>query len=243
MAWDARFSDVIEKLEAASTQSESRALLDRIVRDYGLKNAVYYAQRIPKLTRNAPYLALTYPQDWVRHYTKQDFFAIDPVLKSGMRSLLPVDWDRLDRSPPEVGRMFGEARDFGVGHKGLTFPIRGVNGATALLSITSDCSDREWQTTKSLYMRDFQIIANFIQEMIVRIEKVDLRPPKLTPRELECLKWASEGKTYADIASILGLRVGTVKTYMEMARVKLEALNTTHMVARAIAFRLIDPPG
>ncbi|SDT95255.1 LuxR family transcriptional regulator [Stappia sp. ES.058] len=243
MMRDVRFTDVIEKLRVASSNDEARGLLNHVVSEYGLKNAVYYADRMPELTQREPYLALTYQEDWVRHYKEQDFFSIDPVLRAGAQSLLPVDWDILDRSAPKVRQMFDEARDFAIGHKGLTFPIRGVNGETALLSITSDFTDREWAKTKSIYMRDFQVIANFIHEMIVRTQKTKKIIPKLSPREHECLKWASEGKTYEDIALLIGIRPGTVKTYMEMSRRKLNALNTTHMVARALSLKLIDPPG
>lgn len=240
---DVRFSSIIEKLQDVPKKGDGRELLDRMVSEYGLSNAVYYARKIPELTPKEHFFALTYQDDWVRHYQDQDFFSIDPVLKAGAQSLLPVDWDVLDRRAPKVQQMFGEAQDFDVGHKGLTFPIRGVNGETALLSITSDFSDREWSQTKSIYIRDFQVIANFIHEMIIRTEGGGRLCPKLSPREIECLRWASEGKTYEDIAVLIGIRTGTVKTYMEMSRRKLNALNTTHTVARAISFKLIDPPG
>lgn len=57
---------------------------------------------------------------------------------------------------------------------------------------------------------------------------------KLTPRELECLAWAAQGKTYADISSMLGIPFGTVKTNLDAARWKLGGVNLTHTVALAI---------
>ena len=62
----------------------------------------------------------------------------------------------------------------------------------------------------------------------------------LTGREFEVLMWAARGKTYRDIALILDLRFGSVKTYLDNARLKLRATNVTHAVALAFAAGLIS---
>ena len=64
--------------------------------------------------------------------------------------------------------------------------------------------------------------------------------PHLTNRERECLKWAARGKTNADIAVILNISQSTVRRYIDLARHKLNCLNKTHAVARAIGLGLID---
>ncbi|WP_084798278.1 helix-turn-helix transcriptional regulator [Pleomorphomonas koreensis] len=52
---------------------------------------------------------------------------------------------------------------------------------------------------------------------------------------------SSAGKTVCDSADILGLSDRTVKFYLENVRHKLNCLNTTHAVARAISLGLIPP--
>jgi DNA-binding CsgD family transcriptional regulator len=59
---------------------------------------------------------------------------------------------------------------------------------------------------------------------------------KLSPRELECLAWAAQGKTYTAIGKILGISFATVKTNLDTARHKLGAVNLPHAVALAILY-------
>jgi DNA-binding CsgD family transcriptional regulator len=63
--------------------------------------------------------------------------------------------------------------------------------------------------------------------------------PSLTEREIECLKWSAEGKTYEDIGMLLGISTRTVRFFLENARNKLGSLNTTHAVAAAMLRGLI----
>jgi len=64
----------------------------------------------------------------------------------------------------------------------------------------------------------------------------------LSARELECLAWAAQGKTYSDIAIVTGLSFGTVKTYLDTCRFKLNAVNLTHAVALAIIYGFLFMP-
>jgi DNA-binding CsgD family transcriptional regulator len=57
----------------------------------------------------------------------------------------------------------------------------------------------------------------------------------LTPRERECLLWAARGKTYADIGEILGLSFGSVKTYLDRCRFKLNCASLAQATAKAAA--------
>ena len=63
---------------------------------------------------------------------------------------------------------------------------------------------------------------------------------RLSHRELECLTWAAQGKTYSDIAAILGLSFASIKSYLDASRYKLHAGNVAHAVAIAVALGLID---
>jgi DNA-binding CsgD family transcriptional regulator len=54
----------------------------------------------------------------------------------------------------------------------------------------------------------------------------------LSPRELEILTWAAKGKTYWETARILGIAYASVHSHVNSLRLKLNAVNTTHAVAR-----------
>jgi DNA-binding CsgD family transcriptional regulator len=61
----------------------------------------------------------------------------------------------------------------------------------------------------------------------------------LSAREAECLTWAAQGKSYKDIGMLTGLSYGSVKSYLDAARHKLDAVNVAHAVALAITYGLI----
>lgn len=58
---------------------------------------------------------------------------------------------------------------------------------------------------------------------------------RITPREREIVRWMAEGKTADEIGTILGISGHTVKTLVAHARMRLDVVNSTHLVA--FAFR------
>lgn len=63
---------------------------------------------------------------------------------------------------------------------------------------------------------------------------------KLSAREIECLNWASKGKTAHESSIIMGISESTVVFHLRNAGVKLNTVNRTHSVARAILDSYID---
>lgn len=62
---------------------------------------------------------------------------------------------------------------------------------------------------------------------------------QLTPREIECLRWASAGKTSYETAIIIGRSVETVRLHLKNAIRKLDASNRVQAVATAAQMGLI----
>jgi DNA-binding CsgD family transcriptional regulator len=62
----------------------------------------------------------------------------------------------------------------------------------------------------------------------------------LTKRELEVIRWTAQGKTSAEIGQILSLSDHTVNAYMNNAIKKLDCVNRTQLVAKAIRSKLIS---
>lgn len=237
------YSDVMASVDQISTQEQLDVFIKKIIEAYELKHAIYYFPGMPGNNAIAPVSVISYDESWIKHYFEHDYLNVDPVVSEGFANLLPIDWSGLDRRPPRVKQMFGEASEFGVGQQGLTFPIRGANGESALFSVTSDFNSRDWSEAKQTYVRDFQIIAHTIHSKGLRIGGG--APPdytnKLTPRQRECLTWCAVGKTSEDIATILGISEGVVRIHLQSAQHKLNCLNRTHTVAKAVAHKLILP--
>lgn len=238
---DADFFDVLAKINDLNGKAEIPALLAKLIDIYGLNSVAYLGAGLTDQPGEGLYLAVTYSPEWVDHYKAARFVDVDPAVQVGLRRVLPIDWGEFDRKDNKVRRLFGEAGEFGLGHHGISFPIHGRHGDRALVSITSDAAERDWRHLRLKYMRDFQLLALHMHQAILRLEgghTAEHAP--LSPRERECLQWIAEGKTYWECARILGLSEHTVRFYLESARHKLGAVNTTHAVNKACKASLLS---
>ena len=75
---------------------------------------------------------------------------------------------------------------------------------------------------------------------------LDLEPDRkpdqsqaLSPREVDAMTLLAMGYNRAQVAQTLSISEHTVRVYIESARFKLGAMNTSHAVARAISRGLI----
>jgi DNA-binding CsgD family transcriptional regulator len=85
----------------------------------------------------------------------------------------------------------------------------------------------------------FQLLAVLIDSAASINLKLSSLAVKLSKREEQCLIWVVRGKTYQDIYETLNISYGSVKTYLDAARHKLNCINLTHAVAVAVATGLI----
>lgn len=63
--------------------------------------------------------------------------------------------------------------------------------------------------------------------------------PEISQRETDCLYWAAAGKSSEDIGAILSLSSHTVNDYLKSAMRKLQSINRTQAVAKAIKLGVI----
>lgn len=183
-----------------------------------------------------------YPEEWKHHYARQGFHHLDPTLYQAALSVAPVDWGRFNHDD-KFNTVFRDASDFGITDRGLTVPIRGPYGECGLLSVTRDCSDREWESQIKDVMGELQMAAVHIHDTVMRsglLAKALYLPP-LSSREKEILQWVAEGKSQQDIGDILSISHRTVEVHMRSGRDKLGALTTAQAVGRAISLGLIYP--
>lgn len=65
--------------------------------------------------------------------------------------------------------------------------------------------------------------------------------PRLSPRQIECLRLAATGKTSTEIAMHLGLSSRTVDQYFGEACERLQVRNRVQAVAKALELGLLSP--
>jgi DNA-binding CsgD family transcriptional regulator len=228
---------ILEGLSRTDKVQEGTDLLKSALERFGLQHVVYIAMNIPTQATTLPLLSVTYTPEWQRHYQQQNFIDIDPVIRAGLGGLLPIDWADIDRSHRMVQRFFGEAQEFDIGSQGLSFPIRGRHYEFGLFSVTSQLNDREWARIKPLIMPEIMLISHHFHQWALQRTGVEVPnyAERLSLREKECLRWRAVGKSDWDISQIMTISERTVKFHLENARAKLDAMNTTHAVAKALS--------
>jgi DNA-binding CsgD family transcriptional regulator len=231
----------LDKLGQVRTSDQIPDLLKRVAEGYGMKTLAYLGTGTldRKLPQSEPYIAVTYSFEWIERYRTRGYLKIDPAIQVGLRRLLPIDWEAFGSEDRALRQFFGEASEFGLGRKGISFPLHSGSGNRALLSVTADLSNREWLWARRTALRHFPIIAAHLYEAVLRTEGALGARPHLSPREIECLQWTSEGKTVWECGMILGLSRHTARCYLESARHKLGASSNTHAVSLALKSGLL----
>ncbi|MCE8512118.1 autoinducer binding domain-containing protein [Ruegeria pomeroyi] len=187
------------------------------------------------------YGCATYPQAWQERYLEKNYHRIDPVILGCFQRFHPVDWKRLDWSGKVAKAFLQDALEHGVGNQGYSIPIRGPNGQFALFTVNHVCDDAVWSEFTETYGRDLILIAHFFNRKALEFERS--RQPdqlrNLSPREVDAMTLLALGYSRAQVAHSLSISEHTLRVYIESARFKLGALNTTHAIATAMSRGLI----
>jgi DNA-binding CsgD family transcriptional regulator len=227
-----RISSFLDQLQQVRTLDGLQILIERLRDAFEVDHLVYHSVN----SKGEPYAALTYGLDWVDHYLDRDFGRIDPVVLGCFQRFHPVDWKQLDWSGKAVRTFLLEATDAGVGNQGYSIPIRGPNGQFALFTVNHRCSDEEWARFTARNTSDLLLVAHYVNQKALEIERGTDRLPdlNLSPRELDALTLIASGQNRAKAADSLSISEHTLRVYLESARFKLGAANTTHAVAVAM---------
>ena len=178
---------------------------------------------------------VTYSRLWQQRYFLKKYLIHDPVISYGRNTDQPFDWANLPTDDPATKAFLTDALNHDVGRNGLSVPFHGRRGAFSVVSFTNDLSKDEWEAYKATNMKNLRLLAVLIDSASHNNIKLPTLPVHLSNREEQCLLWAARGKTYQEIAMILGLAFGTVKTNLDTARHKLQCMNVTQAAAVAFA--------
>jgi DNA-binding CsgD family transcriptional regulator len=233
----ARLAEFIEKLQQAKTLEDLRSVILGLRDHFQIEHLVYHSVN----STGQQYAVLTYAPDWVDRYIREDYARIDPVVQGCFRRFNPVDWKRLDWSGRQTRVFLGEALDAGVGNQGYSVPIRGPNGQFAMFTVSDRKTDDNWAKFTAAYMADLILVSHFVNQKALEIERgTDFYAMQsLSPREVDVLTMLAMGLNRAQAADSLAISEHTLRAYVESARFKLGANNTTQAVARAIAEGLV----
>jgi DNA-binding CsgD family transcriptional regulator len=226
-----------DSIEQLTERCRSQALT------LGFDNFVY-ALRVPTHFSEARLIMLDgYPNGWVQRYFEQSHFSADPVMAHCANHLVPVQWSDLQAAPNSAAeRVMNEAGEFGL-RGGVSMPIHSPRGELGILSLSVNRPEAAAREVTRHALPFVQLLGAYLHEAVRRVSGLDTgaQQPALNARETECLRWAADGKTSGEIASILNLAQSTVNFHLNNAVGKLDVSNRQHAVARAALQGLIRP--
>jgi DNA-binding CsgD family transcriptional regulator len=228
----ARLTDTI----LGSDHHELAETLQEIASEIGVSH-IAYLRLSPDNSTDACSLisVVTYSRLWQQRYFLKKYLTHDPVISYGRTTDQPFDWTTLPTDDPTTKAFLIDASNHGVGRNALSVPFHGRRGVFSVVSFTSDLSKDEWEAYKAANVKNLKLLAVLIDSASHINFKLPAIQVHLSNREEQCLLWAARGKTYQEIAMILGLAFGTVKTHLDTARHKLQCMNLTQAAAVAFA--------
>lgn len=223
---------LLERLESAEGLDDLQNLIEDLRDHYAVDHMVYHWVS----GSGQQYGCGTYDLVWVQRYVERGYLRIDPVVSGCYQRFHPVDWKRLDWSSKAARAFLKDAIDHGVGNQGFSIPIRGPNGQFALFSLSHNCTDAAWHEFTEARRRELILLAHYFNQKALEFEpgRAPDAGQNLSPREIDAITLLAIGYNRAQAAETLQISEHTLRVYVESARFKLGALNTTHAVARAL---------
>jgi LuxR family transcriptional activator of conjugal transfer of Ti plasmids len=231
------FQNFIDLLSTAETvQDFSKAMADAAT---ALDLSCFAYLALQRARTGKPRLISTYPSRWTAHYLRNRYQIIDPVIGEALETPEPFRWglDIPSKFTPTAERqLFDEAAQFGI-RFGFTVPIHDGHGPVAALTFAADERRPQFEKCVDAHGNVLQLMAMYfhahVRRKLVHERYVD--GIRLSPREFDCLEWASRGKTAWEIGCILGISRNTVAYYLENAKDKLGVRTVVQAVMRLAA--------
>ena len=232
-------ADSAQELARLQTQFDIFRFLRRMCESWGMK-AFMVMHLPPQMALElSHYTVITnWPAELLHQYDHDGLLGTSNVFKELKRSCTPflVDEAFLARGQDDAGaktvlELFAR---FEMQHA-IWCPVQdatGMRGGVALSGSRADFSPS--QVAEIFYL------ATHVFGRLAHVRSMDARIPEtLTDREIDCLNWTAAGKTSAEIADILVLSEHTVNHYLNRATKKLDTVNRTQAVAKALRVGLI----
>ncbi|WFU09652.1 autoinducer binding domain-containing protein [Rhizobium sp. CB3090] len=233
-----RGEDYIDEISGLKTQFDVFRFMKRLTEAYRCR--AFMVLNLPPVTSfdlQSNSVINNWPAELLATYDQEGLMANSPVLRRLRSSTLPfvhettANTDRDDSRSQLITALFERFRMT----RCLYLPTHDASGLRGAISLAGD---REPFTPEEI--KDLCYVAIYVFDRLAEIRNMDIRvTDALTDREIDCLNWTAAGKTSAEIAEILTLSEHTVNHYLNRATKKLDTVNRTQAVAKALRVGLI----
>jgi len=226
------------EISTVNTKAELAQILVKVARAYGFRHVTLMLAPAPEsVLLKALLIETSLPSTYFNQFDRARIMRF-PMLSTGMGgSALPRSWSLSDNSsadifPHELSKLL---RDFGI-PTGVAVPAYTRDGERILFWLAGDRPVLGQTELNELTMVTLHLLDAYNR---TKQSKVTEHTP-LSAREREVVRWTAQGKTSIEIGQILSLSDHTVNAYMTSAIKKLDCVNRTQLVAKAIRMKLIN---
>ena len=230
---------IVSEIAELKTQFDVFRFMKRVTDAY--RGRFFMVLNLPPITSSVLQtntVISNWPPELLSNYDQERLLLNSNVMRRLRNSTLPF---HVDTSSAEMERDDGKTKvivslleRFRM-PRSAHFPTHDASGLRGAVSFSGD---RETFTPHE--MRDLCYIAIHVFDQLWKIRNSDTRvTDALTNREIDCLTWTAAGKTSAEIAEILGLSEHTVNHYLNRTTKKLDTVNRTQAVAKALRIGII----
>ena len=231
----AEIQEFIDCSQKATDIDQLMALFAKKIAPLGFDKFTCITMADPDLHKQETLMLLHWPKEWLDYYMQNHYEQHDRIFQIALKRSLPFKWTddfvQKGMTKPQL-KIFNEAAEVGI-INGYTIPIYGPDTLPACVNIVGQDLDVDPAVFPGLHL-----MGVYLHSAATRIsnsykKKHDYAP--LTPRETECLKWVSLGKTNWEIGKILNISQTTVRTHIDNVKEKLGVITSTQAVAIAIS--------
>jgi DNA-binding CsgD family transcriptional regulator len=227
-------------LASARTGNAFARALGRIATAFGLSHfSVFNAPAAEDATLASLIIETSWSPHFIRDFDRANMLCVSPMVVRLRQSVMPQSWHLLERRtfpsvdvPPALHRLLV---DYNM-PMGISCPINMTGERNVVFCFMGDRGSLAQSELNEFYMIVLQAVDAY--NCINSLAKAPQHP--LSARELEVVRWTAEGKTSVEIAQILSLSDHTINAYMNNAMRKLDCVNRTHLVAKAMRLGVIS---
>lgn len=180
----------------------------------------------------------TLPADYCREFDRQGFLRYCPTVPHISRTIMHGTWwlgpdGRTPdfECPPALMELM---RQYDL-LMGILFSLTAIDGTRYVVRYDGKRTPLAQSEINELSMLTTQAF-----DVFDRLRRTASNTNVLSARELEVVRWTAQGKTSLEIGQILSLSDHTVNAYMTNAIRKLDCVNRTQLVAKAIRMKIIS---
>lgn len=229
------------EITAMESREHCAEILRTVARAFGLSHgSILIAPCATDVHLMPLVMETTLPMEFGHEFDRHQFVKFCPVVKKFAGSILPRTWDMKFREPNDMAEEWPPAmRDLMVRFKlivGVVFIFPSLDSRLYFMRFDGDRSPLAQCEVNELGMLAMAVFDTYDRLRRTELMNVDV----LSARELEVLRWTAQGKTSVEIGQILSLSDHTINAYMTTAMKKLDCVNRTQLVAKAIRLKLIQ---